>query len=248
MSRYVLVALMATPAITMAYAASADPAATINGGYANIRSDGQTVDSWNVAGSALIPIQSTPLNLQVDGAYNSLSGSGISGQVANLSATAFAGGSQGRLGATVGDNLFHGLGIADRTNYGAFGELWVNPQLTLAVKGGGVSGGGVSAYYTGGEGVVYPTANVALSGSVDYLKQSNAHITVASAQVEWLPERRWPASIYGGYSSVDFDGVHQDLWLIGLRFQFGAGAGASLVERQRTGPAQWAAAATTLKF
>jgi hypothetical protein len=248
MSRLGFAAFAAATLATVAAPASADPSATVNGGFASVKSDSQSVDSWNVAGAVLAPLGGSGMNLQVDGAYNSLAGSGINGQVTNLSATAFAAGGPGRVGATVGDNLFHGLGIADRTNFGGFGEFWVSPQVTLAAKGGGVSGGGVTAYYAGGEAVFYPAANIAFSGSVDYLHQTDAHVTVSTAQLEWLPGRRWPASIYGGYSSVDFDGVHQDLWMIGLRFQFGAGAGTSLVERQRAGPAQWAAAATTLKF
>jgi hypothetical protein len=231
-------------------AALADPGATVSGAYSDIADANGAghVRAWHVDGSAVTPLGASPWSVQADASYNGLKGPNVDGHVTNLSASVLRTGKRGRIGATVGYNAFPGLNLADRTNYGAFGEYWAGDRATLALKGGGVSGGGTTATYGGGEVVGYLTPDVALSGSIDHLRQPGAHITVATAQAEWLPSRRSPASLFAAYSNVDFNGPRQHVWLVGFKLQFGAGAKASLVERQRTGPAGWAAAATVLKF
>jgi len=61
-SRFVFAALVATPLVAQARAGSADSSAAIGGGYGNFKSDGQSVDGWNIAGAALIPLGGPGLN------------------------------------------------------------------------------------------------------------------------------------------------------------------------------------------
>ncbi|MBS0296998.1 MAG: hypothetical protein JSR45_11855 [Proteobacteria bacterium] len=242
--------LAAAFALSSAGAAFAEPSATLSGGYSDIQptGGGGHVDNWNLAAAAAAPVGDSGWAVQGDVARNSLHGAGVSGETANYSLSAYRTGANGRIGLSAGYNTFQGLGISSRSNYGGFGEYWPSERLTLGAKAAGVSGGGSSGGYGGAEVVVYPAPDVALSGTVDYLKQSGVHVTVGTLTGEWLPSRRSPASVYAGYSNVDLAGFRQNVWLVGVKLQFGQGARASLVERQRSGPAGWAAAATALKF
>lgn len=242
--------LAAAAVLASASAAFAEPSGVIGGGYSDIvpTGGGGHVDDWTVAGSLAAPVGDKGWVVQGDVAWNGLHGAGISGNTANYSLSAYHTSERGRFGVSAGYNTFHGLGIASQSNYGAFGEAFVGERLTLGAKAAAVSGGGSTGGYGGAEVVVYPTADVALSGTVDYLEQSGAHVTATTALAEWLPSRRSPASVYGGYSNVDLAGFRQNVWLVGIKLQFGAGSRASLVERQRSGPVGWGVAATALKF
>jgi len=240
-----IVFLAAAAVLGSAGAALAEPSGAISAGYSAITptGGGGHVDDWNVAGSLAAPVGDKGWAVQGDVAWNDLHGAGISGSTANYSLSAYHTSERGRFGISAGYNTFHGLGIASQSDYGAFGEAFVSDRLTVGAKAAAVSGG-----YGGAEIVAYPTPDVALSGTVDYLKQSGAHVTVGTAMAEWLPSRHSPASVYGGYSSVDLAGFRQNVWLGGIKLQFGGGSGGSRGERQRSGPAGWAVAATALKF
>jgi hypothetical protein len=226
---------------------------TLQGQYSNISagSGGGSANTWGGSGSGAFDLGWSGLKLQVDGGYQGISSSG-GGSVDdwNVDGAFFWQGHQGRIGGTVGYNGFNGGGIGNVniTNYGGFAEWYAAPMFTVGVKGGGASansggGGNGTATYVGGEAVFYAMPNLALNANIDYFSEGggNGNITSYGGTAEWLVSDHVPVSVYGGYtySQLPSGGGHLSTWLVGLKFYLNGNGATTLVDRQRTGNANW---------
>lgn len=242
-------------------AAEADVSGTLSGSYANDTNGGSN-DLWNVNGSLTGRLDGN-WGLEATGGYHSLDlGGGLGNlDIWNVGGSAFWAGLQGRLAATVNYYTTSKFG-ADLhvTSYGAGGEYYAAPNLTLAVKGGGntvdASGFGFSGSdnggYVGGMLQWYVTPDLALSGAVDYAEFAGLNATSETAKLEWLFSHSTPLSLYGGYEHVDasaggFGAIGDaDIFFVGMKFYFNGDGGDSLVDRQRNGSLGYIAQAPVL--
>jgi hypothetical protein len=225
--------------------------ATVQGDYSNISagSGGGSANSWGGAASGAFDLWSG-LKLQVDGGYQGINvscGSNIDDW--NVNGALFWQSGWGRLGATGGYNGFSGIGNINITTYGGFAEWYAAPMFTVGVKGGGASAnsggfGSGSADYVGGEAVFYAMPNLALNANIDYFSAGHSeNITNYGGTVEWLVSEHVPVSVYGGYTYSDISGssTHLSTWTVGLKFYLNGNGASTLVDRQRTGNANWGA-------
>jgi hypothetical protein len=188
-------------------------------------------------------------NVQGDAAYDTLNASGVSGHTATVGGAAFWAGARGRLGASLGYDEFGASGsVAHFTTYGAFGLLYAGERVTLGIKGGGLSGSGISSAYGGGEIVGYATPNVAITGTIDSLNASHVSFSSYGLRAEVLPAPATPVSLFGGYAYQAIGPVHFNIYSVGLKVYFGGPKDATLVTRQRTGVETWGAARPNLKL
>ena len=246
-------ALLASACVlALAAPASAQISALLGTSYSHISADSLSINSWNINGQGAFALPDTGFNFQGQAGYSNISGEGANANDWNVGGTAFWAQDMFRLGATLNyDSISVGGvgGNAHTTSYGGFAE-WFPGILTLGVKGGGVSGslsgfGSGSGSYVGGEAIVYPLPNLAVSGDIDYAGASGANETDLTAQAEWLVSDEVPVSLYGGYThaSIALSGLPSnggDMVFGGLRFYLNGTGSTTLMDRQRTGTANWA--------
>ena len=163
----------------------------------------------------------------------------------NIDGTAFWRGEMGRIGAVVGyDSANASHGSDDHaTNYGAFGEWYATPWLTVGVKGGGFSGSrDVDGDYIGAAGTGYIIPDVSLTAGYDYTHVNHeGNENDWSAKGEWLISEQTPLAVYGAYtnSKLSGGGSTVNVFTVGLTYFFESTGPAPLVERQRTGAEEW---------
>ena len=252
MKRTTLVALaVAGIGAGAAGAAAADPTATVSGGYTQIKASNIGAikfDDWGIGAAVQAPVAPN-WNVQGDAAYDTLNATGASGHTATVGGAAFWAGTHGRLGATVAYNEF---GVSSTlthfTTYGAFGVLYASNQVTVGLKGGGLSGAGSTASYGGGEIIGYATPNVAISGAIDGLTTGSTHFSSYGVRGEMLPAPATPVSLFGGYTYQAIGPIHFNVYSVGLKVYFGGPKGESLVDRHRTGVETWGTARPNLKL
>lgn len=221
--------------------ASADPTATLGGGYSYTDINGVSghLNDWGVNGSVAVPVASN-WTVQADGAYDNYTGQGGgSAHTDAISGTAFWSGSEGRLGATAGYNQIGAGGSTDSfENYGGFGVLYATDHLTFGLKGGALTGSGLHTGYAGAEAIGYITPDAALSGTIDYTTLGGTHFTAYGVHGEYLVSHTLPISVTAGFTRSELGAYAQtNTYSIGLKYYFG-GKG-SLVEHQRTGDETW---------
>ncbi|HWA90912.1 MAG TPA: hypothetical protein VG889_12805 [Rhizomicrobium sp.] len=235
-------------------ALAGDVAGTLSGSYASDTDN--SGDLWNVNGTLTGKFGGN-WGLEATGGYHNLSdnsGFGTSLDIWNVGGSAFWAMEQGRIAATV--NYYHtdilGVGL-NVTNYGAGGEFYAGPQVTIAVKGGGnnvdLSGvGNDNGGYVGGMLQWYVMPNLSLSGSFDYADIKLFNTTSETLKAEWLFSEQTPISIYGGYQHVEIGngGGDGNLFFVGLKFYMNGNGGGALVDRQRNGSLGYIAEAPVL--
>jgi hypothetical protein len=225
---------------------------TLQGQYSNTSAGngGGSANVWGGAGSGAFDLGMSGLKVQVDGGYNEVNFSGGGGNVGdwNIDGALIWQGGMGRIGATVGYNGVSGGGgeSFNLTNYGGFAEWYAGHMFTLGAKGGGAtaSGGGFTgtADYFGGEAVFYVVPDLALNADVDYLSVgSGENLTNYGGTVEWLVSESTPISVYGNYTYTELSsgGGHLTTWLVGVKFYLNNNGASTLVDRQRSGNANW---------
>ncbi len=202
-------------------------------------------DGWGGNG-ALQAALSDSVHLEGDAGYNALSFSGVDINVSTFDGSVFMPFDSGRVGATIGYTSLGGDASGNQTNYGAFGEYWAGDQFTLGAKVGGVSGGGSSAVYGGGEIIFYPMSDLALNGEISGI--GNGGETDYTAAAEYLVSEEMPVSVGGGYTYVDLGSGagHVSVWFAKLSFYFDDGSAKTLVEHHRTGTLGWAVGTSNL--
>lgn len=225
------------------------PSAYVSGGYSYLDTSGGGghLNDGNVNAAALLPLGA--LNIQVNGAYDGLSGSGASGHIDNVSGSVFYGNTMGRIGATVGyGDIGAGSGVlgisggTTDTTFGGFGELYGRDTLTVGVKGGDIHVSGTDVAFVGGEVTGYVLPDLALRGSIDYAKVNDVHATSYGVRGEYLISERVPISVFAAYNYADVGGLsgHANIFSVGLTIYLGSGHG-SLLQHQRSGPDVWGA-------
>jgi hypothetical protein len=244
-----------------AFAASpalADFNGTLQGDYGDSTASHSSgnVNDWNVSGAGEFGLGWNGLKAQVDAGYTGFSGSGESANQWNVNGDLFWLGAFGRVGAGVGYTTLdvgHGGGNVNATNYGGFVEWFAAPWATLGIKGGGLSlnansggvGGNGTSDYVGGEAVVYPLHDVAVSGTYDYLTLGGGHEGTWGIGAEWLVVHSFPVSVWGAYQGTDFSdgGGHTptiNTWMVGLKLYVNGNGAQTLEDRQRSGVVGWA--------
>lgn len=220
-------------------------AATIDGSWGNVAG----VPVWTTSGAVNVPLDWN--GLSIEGNLGS-AGAGKPGIYAHL----FNGGgsivwspsSPFRIAASVNYNQFKAEGLTlDETQYGAGGEWFATPWLTLSVGGGGV-GGKVNGGYVGGDIKGYWTPDLAFDGFVNYLSGSissaSGHVTDFGVHAEWLPSEEVPLSFGARYDHFEGSaGVtgfgsasgSTDAFFVTLKFYLNDSPATTLEDRQRTG-------------
>jgi hypothetical protein len=249
-----LSALWLAPALAAPVTASGE----VDGGYSYLSADhgGGTANAWTGNGSAVF-MGGSNWGGQAGAGYSSLSAKGANETIANGTATGFYVGSFGRVGGSVSYAHLTVSGFAaDIASYGAFGDWYGGEMFTLSARGGAASGTGTSgghsasfngADYFGGQGVAYLQPNLAVTGTIDYVRLpiSGNAIQDTSYRVggEYLVSQTLPFAVTAAYSytTVSIPGFKADSnsFSIGLKYYFGGGG--SLEDHQRSGSEGWGA-------
>jgi hypothetical protein len=243
LSTLVLGAVSSGPAMA---AAPMGVAGTISGDYGNVDIGGGSADSWGISGAAAFGVNPmSDIGVQINGGYRNLSGGGGDADIFDVGGSVYWAPAMGRLGGTVAyKNFDFGGGFdANITAYGAFGEYFIGPAVTIGAHGGGwtgsFSGFSDNGGYVGGELLGYLTPNVALSGTIDFLG-GGGDTTTYGVGAEWQFLQSVPLSVFGGYRNTDVGGGNNaDIWFIGLRFYAGA-VPMDLIGNHRNGTLGWA--------
>jgi hypothetical protein len=226
-------------------AALAGSAATVSADYTNydFYGAGFSANSWGGDASGAMDLSGS-WRIEGDADYHHASTSGFDFNHWGFSGNAFWQGNMGRAGLSLGYNSSDGAGFnIHGFNYGVAGEYWASPAVTIAVKGGGLTGtSGVDGYYAGLKGTAYFAQNFSLSGSIDYTHLNAVHETDLRVEGEWLVSQTAPVSVFAGYQNGDFTGGLSDVnvWFVGLRLYCNDPPGGTLVDRQRSGTLGWA--------
>lgn len=240
-----LLGFVAALVLMPAAASAAGMAGTVSLDYENMDfyGGGFSANSWGGAAAGVVNLGGA-WNIEADGSYHHASASGLDANAWNLSGSVFWQDNKGRIGVQVGYNTGEGVGPSVHGfNYGLAGEWFALPNLSIAVKGGGLTGSsGVSGYYAGLQGRAYIIPNLMLSAAIDYTRFSAFHETDYKLEAEYLVSQSTPVSVFAGYSNSDFEGAGTDvdIWMIGIRLYCNDPAGGTLVDRQRSGTLGWA--------
>ena len=222
-----------------------DFSGVLSGGYANYSVGGESINSWGGDGSGMFGLGSNFAG-QIDAGYHNLSASGASIDEWDVGGSVFWRASMGRIGAVVAYDSASGGGASGHiTSYGGFGEWFAGSMFTLGLKGGAISGSGLSGSdYFGAAATFYAMPDLGFTGGYDYDKIGGGGGVTAntwSITGEWLVSEHTPVSVYAGYASTDISsgGPTINTWSIGLKIYTDPEGPAPLVERQRAGAEQW---------
>jgi hypothetical protein len=148
--------------------------------------------------------------------------------IGDLGGAFYAGGELGRIAV---NGTWHRFNSLDIETFGAGGELYLAPDLTLGLRGGGVVWEHNNGGYAGVQGTYYPTPGFALSGTFDYWSAGYNQAS-ETLMAEWQPVASLPFGLYTGYQHWDSHGLSDSMIFTGVRFYFG-GSGETLAGRQR---------------
>lgn len=241
-----LLGYVAALALVPATASAAGMAGTVSLDYENMDfyGGGFSANSWGGAAAGVVNVGGA-WNIEADGSYHHASASGLDANNWSITGTAFWMDNKGRIGVQAGYDAGEGIATVHAFNYGVVGEWFALPNLSIAVKGGGLTGSsGVNGYYAGLQGKAYIIPNLVFSAAIDYSRFSAFHETDYKLEGEWLVSQSTPISVFAGYSNSDFQGAGTDvdIWMIGVRLYCNDPPGTSLVDRQRSGTLGWAGA------
>ena len=142
---------------------------------------------------------------QVTGGYHRIDSHGFGANDWNVAGTASFDPQWGRVGANVGYTSARLEDVGGHVaNYGVYGEYYAGDEVTLGLRGGGLTGsanafgvgtGSRSGGYVGGEAIGYVAPDLALTGKAGYVGVSHGHEWTAGAHAEYLfsqstPDRR----------------------------------------------------------
>lgn len=127
-------------------------------------------------------------------------------------------------------------------SYGALGEWYPTADISLRVRGGGITAD--IKNYDGNGGFVgagasyYVLPQLSLNLDTTYSNVSLMHTTNVSLGAEYLPMAEYPVSLALSYEYNDYNVSHASIISNGLmlRLAYHFGTGSSLVEFDRSGP------------
>ena len=220
------VAVVALALSSAAHAASLDGmSGTLGAGYSFGLNHGVN-DLYGVDGSLDMPIADLA-GFEVQGGYHRPEGGGY--DIWEIGGTVHAGNERGRLAANF---MYHDAAGNNVETYGVGGEYFVAPEITVALRGGGVYRHSKNGGYVGGQGTWYATPNLAFSGTVDYWS-AGVNQTSETLKVEWLPCETTPISVYTGYQHWNSPGLSDSAIFVGVRFYLSGSGAQTLVDHQR---------------
>ena len=222
----------------------------LNHGLGNVNAGGVTL-------SGVTPIGSTNFIVQGDAAYHRESyEAGVDVDAYNVGGSVAYATTQGRVGVAVGYNglnLNQGGGNLNLVTYGAYGQWYATDRVTLGLKGGGASitnsGADTTLAYAGVQATGYLTRDLSVSGTYDWAGENHLNLNTASIQAAYQVSRRYPVTVFGGWSYSDVSIYGIDLQgngvNIGVKYTFG-GEG-SLEHHDRAGVDSWGPVASSLR-
>lgn len=147
----------------------------------------------------------------------------------NLGASAFATNQYGRVALNF---MHHAFDNSELETYGAGGEWFVSPSLSLAMRGGGVVWSSKNGGYAGAQGTWYVSPDFSFSGTVDYWSAGYNQVS-ETFKAEWMPLKSAPVALYTGYQHVNSPGISDSVIFVGVKFYLGSSEADTLVEHQR---------------
>ena len=209
------------------------------------------IGDWNANGSVLFTIDNPGFNLQGNFTNDNLSASAHGGDFWSFGGDVFWRDYAGAIGLdidthAISNYIRNGTG-SDFDNFGAFGQWYVSPEVTLEFKGGWLSQH-YEGPYGGVAGILYPLDSLGITLGADYAKANHLdpELKDIGLTAEWLPLTEFPVSIGFGYTRAEIDRLPVppdpdsnrsiDLWSVSVKVYFGeGGAGNTLRDYQRNG-------------
>jgi hypothetical protein len=235
----VAVVAIAFPGAAAAATGLSNVSGTISGDYGVVLNNGSD-NAYGFDATIQVPFGSVGIaedtGMEALGGYHAFESDG---NFSNVGAALYAGGTGGRVAAsylyhTVGSNFQsqYGLGGLNFHTFGAGGEWFVSPKITLSARGGAVSFEGSGGGYAGFQGTWYVIPDLALSADVNYWT-AGFNATSENLQVEWMPSTTVPASGFVSFEHINTLGLSVNAVYIGVKFYLHGDGPATLVDRQR---------------
>ena len=144
---------------------------TLDGHYGqfDVPGPGSSVDDWGFGGAVSAPVADA-FSLQGNAAFDRHSNSGAHLSTWNLAGSGLFNFGQGRVAGTLGYNTYRGAGTNfDAFAYGVGAEFYAADQLTIAVRGGGISPnhGIKDGSYFGGALTGYVMPDLGVTGTLN---------------------------------------------------------------------------------
>lgn len=226
---------------------SAEPviSGSVDVGFATANALGVNANDWSGGVRALFSFDDPGFNLQADGREHHLEAAGGSADLWLGGIDAFWRDSKGSIGLSYAHgSLSSGFG-GDLNSYGAFGEWFVERDLTVRWKGGAFDAtGGGHGWYGGAGGAFYPLPDLGVNIGYTYTDVSGAHLHNIDGGVEYLMSHEWPVTIGVGYRYASTTGVGTGAFMAHLSYRFGVQG--SLENLDRNGPVAWTGAVSFL--
>jgi len=206
-----------------------------------LHSDGDNFYTDLGSGSLLLSFANPGFNLQADGSGGVLRAYGESAELWAGALHGFWRDPKGAIGVSAGYGSMALGGESIRIGtYGAFGEWYARPDLTLRIKGGGLNvkdygqtGGHVGA---GAEYYIIPRLGISAEG--EYASYSGQHFSSLGASIEFQFWSKLPMTLSTGYQyTQNGGGSNTGTLMVHLRYLFGVSG--ALVDLDRTGPLAW---------
>lgn len=215
-----------------------------------------SANTWGLGLGGQLPWAQTGIHIQLDGAYSSASADGVpTVKTWNAGVEPYYAISQARFGVAihyVGQQ--GGLGYTNDTlySYGAYGEWFATPGITLSAKSATITGGSERGALIGGKITGYLLRDLALSGIVEYEKEDRDNFeTDLTVHAEYLLSESLPVSVFAGYTLASPSGVGStdvNLFFVGLKIYADGRTSRTLVDRQRHGTLGWLSSFGTVNF
>jgi hypothetical protein len=206
------------------------------------------VNSFKFGGTANYEFEAPGLNLQFTAGDNHLDATGVDADFTTIKGDAFWRSAEGVFGGTVAHHIlsagasfggFSAAGSASTTSFGAFGEYFAAPEMTLSLKGGGFAGD-FDGGYVGVGGKYYVLPNLSFGTDYNYVKPDlTKGIHQINVDAEFMPFESTPFSVGLGYTYLETAGLSSNAVSFSLKYRFGTASGSSLSAWDRSGPTQW---------
>lgn len=204
-----------------------------------------SVSNYSFGGAALVSWDKLQTQVGISDMHTSVSP--FSFDLIKFDADVFVRDRKGVVGLSLGTHsfqkggasgIFTFLGNASTTSYGAFGEWYLNPDVTVKFSGGGYSGD-AKGFYMGTDAAWYLTPSIALDVGYHYLRANSVgNQSTINLGVEYMPWQNLPLSIGVNYSHVSVSpGGTGSIYGLTLKYRFGTSG--TLLTRDRSGPVSW---------
>jgi hypothetical protein len=209
----------------------------LGGGYTWQTVKDVNINLYDGSGSVLATFGNSGFNAQLGGGYANQEIEGHSFGTWSFNGLVFWRDIKGAIGVNASYNSMDISGTNfGYENYGLFGEWYAMNDLTLRIRGGGISGEhDVSGAYGAAGGEYYITPDLGLNVDAGYNNLSGIHWATAYAGAEYLILHEYPLSVSLGYQFVGYTGI-PGMHGVMVRLNYRFGLSGSLIELDRSGP------------